>query len=143
MAVIKADAYGHGDVEVASALQSEGVKLFAVSNIEEAIALRTAGIVGEILIFGYTSVECSEELVKYDITQALLDESSAGMMADKGVKAQFAIDTAMNRIGLDADQLENCELVIRKYVERFALTGMFTHLCVADTDTEDCNQFNE
>lgn len=143
MAVVKADAYGHGDVEVASALQAEGVKLFAVSNIEEAIALRTAGIIGEILILGYTPVECAEQLVQYDITQALLDESYAEMLAYKGVKAQFAIDTGMNSIGLDADQPETCEEIIRANYNRFQLTGMFTHLCVADTDTENCNQFTE
>jgi len=53
MAVIKADAYGCGDVMVAKALQGEGVGLFAVSNIDEAITLRDAGIKGEILILGY------------------------------------------------------------------------------------------
>lgn len=143
MAVVKADAYGHGDAEIARVLQSEGVKLFAVSNIEEAIALRTAGIVGEILILGYTPMECSEQLVAYDITQTLLDASYAELMSDKGIKAQFAIDTGMNRIGLDADQPEKCEQVIRNYYDRFKLTGMFTHLCVADTDTEESNQFTK
>ena len=55
MAVIKADAYGHGDVKVATLLSSLGVKLFAVSNIDEAVRLRNAGINGEILILGYSS----------------------------------------------------------------------------------------
>lgn len=64
MAVIKADAYGHGDIEIAKVFQSEGVKLFAVSNIEEAIGLRKANIQGEILILGYTPVECAAQLIE-------------------------------------------------------------------------------
>lgn len=143
MAVVKADAYGHGDIQIARVLQSEGVRLFAVSNIEEALTLRTSGITGEILILGYTPAECSELLVEHNITQALLDENYAALMADRGVKAQFAIDTGMNRIGLDADEPEYCEVVIRRYFDRFQLTGMFTHLCVADMNTEDCNRFTE
>ena len=143
MAVIKADAYGHGDVEVASVLQAEGVKIFAVSNIEEVITLRDAGITGEILVLGHTPEVCSERLLKYNITQALLDENYAKMLANKGVIAQFAIDTGMNRIGLDADNPNNCEKIIRKYFDSFELTGMFTHLCVADKDTKDCKSFTE
>ena len=143
MAVVKADAYGHGSVQIANALQLEGVSLFAVSNIEEAIELRTSGIKGEILILGYTPTECAEKLVKNNITQTLLDESYARMMADKGIKAQFAIDTGMNRIGLDADNPEYCEEIIRKYSEQYELNGIFTHLCVSDTDSEECKCFTK
>ena len=55
MAVIKADAYGHGDIKVAQILTDYGVNMFAVSNIDEAVGLRKAGIRGLILILGYTS----------------------------------------------------------------------------------------
>ena len=137
MAVVKADAYGHGDTAVALALQKEGVTDFAVSNISEAIGLRKVGIRGQILILGYTPVECARELVTYKITQALLSQQYAEKLADKGVTAQFAIDTGMNRIGLDADDPAACERVIRAYKDRFNLTGMFTHFCVADTPSED------
>lgn len=136
MAVVKADAYGHGAVRVAKALQSIGCKFFAVSNIEEAIELREAGIAGEILVLGYTPITSANDLRAYDITQALLSENYTERMAAKGIKAQFAIDTGMNRIGLDADDSHNCELIIRKYNNQFRLTGLFTHLCVADTESE-------
>lgn len=137
MAVVKADAYGHGDANVAKALQDEGCENFAVSNINEAINLRKAGIKGQILILGYTPEECAEDLKKYDITQALLSESFAERMSGSGIKAQFAIDTGMNRIGLDADDPAACEAIIRKYADKFTLTGIFTHLCVADTPSEE------
>lgn len=136
MAVVKADAYGHGECKVAERLQTIGCKHFAVSNIEEAILLRKAGVKGQILILGYTPTLSADELLKLDITQALLSEDYAKRLKVKGLKAQFAIDTGMNRIGLDADNPDECEKLIRKYARIFDLTGIFTHLCVADTESE-------
>lgn len=136
MAVVKADAYGHGDAQVAQKLQELGCRNFAVSNIEEAITLRRADINGQILILGYTPISSAADLVKYDITQALLSEDYAEKLAGQGIKAQFALDTGMNRIGLDADRSEECERIIRKYADSFDLTGIFTHLCVADTPAQ-------
>lgn len=60
MAVIKADAYGHGDYQVAKALSECGVRLFAVSNIDEAVGLREQGVKGEILILGYSAPSYAE-----------------------------------------------------------------------------------
>ena len=136
MAVVKADAYGHGDAQTASALQAAGCRNFAVSNLNEALNLRNAGISGQLLILGYTPPEEADRLVNYNITQALLDEDYAEALADKGITAHFALDTGMNRIGLDADNPALCGEIIRKYAKRFNLTGLFTHLCVADTPSE-------
>lgn len=137
MAVVKADAYGHGDNMVAQALQKVGCSSFAVSNIEEAINFRNGGIKGQILVLGYTPISAFKDLIEYDITQAILSEEYAQSLAGKGIKAQFAIDTGMNRIGLDADDVQHCEETIRKYSTLFRLNGLFTHLCVADTDDEN------
>lgn len=143
MAVIKADAYGHGDVQVARLLSECGVHMFAVSNIDEAVGLREAGIQGEILILGYTSVFYAKTLWYHDLTQAIVSEEYAKALAETGmkIKCQFAIDTGMNRIGLDGDNAEECERIIRTYNDSLSLTGIFTHLCVADTDTPECNDF--
>lgn len=145
MAVIKADAYGHGDVQVARMLEGCGVHLFAVSNIDEAVGLRESGIKGEILILGYSSPYYARTLLEYDLTQALVSEEYAESLAECGlnIKCQFAIDTGMNRIGLDGDDTSNCEDIIRRYHGRLNITGMFTHLCVADTDTEECKVFTK
>ena len=79
MAVVKADAYGHGDIPVSQALQTRlGIRNFAVSNLDEAIRLRTHGIEGQILILGYTPIQNFPELLEHDITQAILDEDYAG-----------------------------------------------------------------
>ena len=139
MAVVKADAYGHGDTVVAKFLSDNGIHHFAVSNIDEAIHIRKAGAEGQILILGYTPLEKAEELIKYDITQALLSEEYAGELVKTGlpIKCQFAIDTGMRRIGLNADEPDNCEWVIREYAGKLNLDGLFTHLCVADSPEQD------
>lgn len=145
MAVIKADAYGHGDVQVARMLSGCGVHLFAVSNIDEAVGLRESGIKGEILILGYSSPYYVRTLYDNDLTQALVSEEYAEALVETGyrIKCQFAIDTGMNRIGLDGDEPEYCEEIIRKYARKLNLTGLFTHLCVADTDNEECTDFTK
>ena len=135
--MVKADAYGHGDQKVAKFLYDLGVQHFAESNIDEAIHIRTSGVEGQILILGYTPIDRVQDLIKYDVTQALLSEEYAEEIIKTGlsIKCQFAIDTGMRRIGLNADDLDNCERVIRKYSS--LLQGLFTHLCVADTPEQD------
>ena len=139
MGVVKANAYGHGDVVVARLLENLGSRLFAVSNIREAIALRQAGIGGEILILGYTPTEYAEQLYEYNITQTLVSKEYAEKLCratERRLKVQFAIDTGMNRIGLDGEDADACADVIRRYAERFDMQGIFTHLCVADSTKE-------
>lgn len=145
MAVVKADAYGHGAVEVSKILESIGVCNFAVSNIDEAIELRNAGIKGEVLILGYTPIEEVENLIRYDIVQTLLSSEYATQLINYGskIKCQYAIDTGMNRIGLNADDVHMCEREIRRASKYLVLMGMYTHLCVADSDLQECNIFTE
>lgn len=143
MAVVKADAYGCGDVIVAKTLQKEGVKLFAVSNIDEAVTLRKSGIVGEIFILGYTDVKYSDVLVRENIVQTLVSEEHARAFYDVGsnVKCQIAIDTGMNRIGIDADDILESERIIRTYAKKLNLCGVFTHFSVADDETVESVEF--
>lgn len=143
VAVVKADAYGHGDKMVAKFLSDHGIRYFAVSNIDEAIHIREAGVEGQILILGYTPIDRAKELVQYNITQALLSEEYASMIVETGlpIKCQFAIDTGMRRIGLNTDDLDSCEKIIREYAKNVELDGLFTHLCVADTPEQ--NDFTE
>ena len=143
MAVIKADAYGHGDVQVARMLSYCGCHLFAVSNIDEAVGLRESGIKGEILILGYSSPYYAKTLFDYDLTQAIVSEEYAEALASTPfrMKCQFAVDTGMNRIGIDGDDALLCERIIRQYTTRLNVNGLFTHLCVADTPSDECRAF--
>ena len=138
MAVVKANAYGHGDVKVAEKLQTIGVKNFAVSNAAEAVNLRHAGIAGQILVLGYTPVELVGELSRYNITQTIISEEYAKALEklNTPIKVQIAIDTGMQRIGFDAVDLDNCERFIRKCHRQFNVMGLFTHLCAADDYTQ-------
>ena len=74
MAVVKADAYGHGAGRVARLLQEEGCRYYAVATLEEAIGLRSAGILGDILILGYTMPRDAFLLQHYDLIQTIVDE---------------------------------------------------------------------
>lgn len=143
MAVVKADAYGHGDQIVTRFLSDHNVNNFAVSNIDEAIHVRDAGAKGQVLVLGYTPISRVEDLITYDITQALLSEEYAEKLTETGlrIKSQFAIDTGMRRIGLNADHADECERTIRRFCEKLKITGLFTHLCVADTPEQ--NEFTE
>ncbi len=143
MAVVKADAYGHGDCRVSKCLQNEGCKDFAVATLEEAKSLRKAGIKGQILLLGYSPLACVQDVIDYDVTQTVVDENHAEYLSkiNKNTKVAFSIDTGMNRIGLDADRPEYCENVIRNYVSKLQITGIFTHLCTADTTDEESVNF--
>lgn len=145
MAVVKADAYGCGYEQVAKTMQECGCKNFAVSNIYEAIELRQKGINGQILILGYTSVDAADELIKYDLTQTILDEEYANdlIATNKKIKCQYAIDTGMNRIGIDGENLKEAEKEIRRINKVLDLKGIFTHLCVADANDENSNLFTK
>ncbi len=144
MAVVKADAYGHGDLVISRKLMEYGIRNFAVSNIDEAIRLRDCGITGDILILGYTPTSNVKHLIEYDITQTILSEEYAKELYGSNlgrIKVQFAIDTGMNRIGLDADDLEGAEAVIREYYDKFDVKGVFTHLATADSDSDEGRSF--
>lgn len=143
MAVIKADAYGHGDVMIARTLSKMGVNLFAVSNIDEAVGLRNSGITGEILILGYTSPKYAKTLSFLDLTQTIVSEEYAEELAKSKyeVKCQIAIDTGMNRIGISAIPLDDAETIIRNISRKLIVNGIFTHLCVADSNALSDKQY--
>ena len=132
LAVVKADAYGHGDRMIAKELTRSGVTRFGVSNLEEAVGLRHAGIDGEILIFGVTPPELAKELAENDITQAILNADYAKALSDAAVaagvtvKGHLKLDTGMGRFGfLPQDVTEAAALL--KSLPSMRVEGVFTH----------------
>ena len=75
--VIKADAYGHGSVKVAEVLRENGVKIFAIATLQEAITLREAGAKEEIIMLGLTPDMYADTIVEYDITPVVCSSSNA------------------------------------------------------------------
>ena len=104
MAVVKADAYGHGAIQVARLLQ-EQCAFFGVSSILEALELRQAGLEKPILILGRTPVSAFHKAVKKDIRPTIFHYEDALALSDEAVaqgktaKFHFAVDTGMGRIG--------------------------------------------
>lgn len=147
MAVVKANAYGHGDVQIARLLQDElGIDFFAVSSIDEAIVLREAGITQQILILGYTPMEHFHYLHELNITQCLLSLDYAKKLDvyakahDLKISGHIKVDTGMSRLGipcLDNHYLIEDVLAIYK-LKNILATGIFSHFSVSDSlDKED------
>lgn len=136
MAVVKANAYGHGAVRTAQWLTELGVVRFAVSNLDEAIRLRQSGIRGEILILGATPPEGFEQLASYQITQTVFSPEYAAELNSYGERRNIRfpvhvkIDTGMYRIGLAYDEMDAIKAIFA--YASLHVQGVFTHFSVAD-----------
>ena len=137
LAVIKADGYGHGSVELARQLEDK-TDYFGVAVIEEAVELRRAGIKNPILILGYTSPSQDELLVKYDITQNIYTYEMAKRLSDKAAelgktaKIHIGLDTGMSRVGF-RDSDESVEIIKKiKELPNLCMEGLFSHYARAD-----------
>ncbi len=139
IAVVKADAYGHGAVPIAHLIEDHDyIWGFAAATAEEAVHLRQAGITKPILILGIVFDEYFPELVQYDIRPAVCEYDEAKKLSDeavlqnKTVHIHIALDTGMTRIGY-ADIPESVE-EIKKIAElpNLEIEGMFTHFARAD-----------
>lgn len=136
--VIKANAYGHGAVELAKLYEKNKVDYFAVSNIEEALQLTNEGITKPILILGYTPPNCAEILSDKKITQCVYSKEYAEQLSSevrskgKNVTIHIKIDTGMRRIGFGCDSVGIQEVVESCKMPGLVPEGIFTHFSMAD-----------
>lgn len=138
MAVVKANAYGHGDEAVCKKLWELGVRWFAVSNLEEALAVRQYCPYGEIFILGYTPPEFAPELSRNNIIQGVLSLDYANQLqhfAHQPVRCHIKLDTGMGRIGFRSASPEACaeELLPLFSLDKLSVEGIYTHFAVADS----------
>ena len=141
MPALKANAYGHGALPVAKALQQMGIDSFCVACISEAAALRKNGIKGEILILGYTHPKQFPLLRLYRLTQTVVDYAYAETLNQYGKKlhVHIGIDTGMHRLGERHENLEQIRKIFNmKYLK---IDGAFTHLCADDTENPKDRDF--
>ena len=137
LAVIKADAYGHGAVRVGKYLEDQ-VDYFAVATAEEAMELREQGIRLPVLVLGYISPEQYGEILDYDITQTVYSLEIAEKLSEASVKAgcrtkiHAALDTGMTRIGFHITEEEADRIAAISRLPGLELEGMFTHFSCAD-----------
>lgn len=143
MAVVKADAYGHGITRTVSFLSEQcGVGYFAVSTLEEAITVRGTAPKAEILILGYTPPENAKDLAEYNIIQGIVSTEYALELAKNitaPVRCHIKIDTGMGRIGIKHDTPEECadEIEAIMKIKGLQAEGLYTHFSVADSDAPD------
>ncbi|MDD6683766.1 MAG: alanine racemase [Clostridiales bacterium] len=143
MAVVKANAYGHGMVQVARTALENGADWLGVAIPEEGECLRRAGIDAPILVLGAVNEQGAEASVRFRLTQAVFDaqrveylEEAArrlGMQADIHIKC----DTGMGRIGVRSEEEMQALLDALKKAPHVRLTGAFTHFADADGETDD------
>ncbi|MFO7665016.1 MAG: alanine racemase [Desulfobacterales bacterium] len=151
MAVVKANGYGHGSVEVARCALDNGAELLGVARIDEAIKLRNEGIEAPVLVLGYTPASYYKDILKYDIIQTIFSHetaeslSSFAVLHKKKVKVHLKIDTGMGRLGILAGRpgeykKEKCrrEYAMKEIESIVSLSGIepegiFTHFSMADS----------
>ena len=147
LGVVKADAYGHGAVQVARTLEEAGADYLAVSSLDEARELREHGVTMPILILGHTPPEQVSELIRLHITQAVSAESKAEEYSAEAVrcggtlKIHIKVDTGMSRLGFLCAG-EHFEGGVARIAHSCALPGLeaegiFTHFAVSDEPGEE------
>ena len=135
LAVVKADAYGHGAAPVAKAALEAGADMLAVAIPEEGIELREAGIAAPILVLGGIEESAAEAVVQNDLTQVVFDERRIRALAQKlgrCAEVHLKLDTGMNRIGVRTAEEAQALTRLIDSLPGVALTGCFTHMATAD-----------
>ena len=140
MAIIKADGYGHGAVQLARALKKEGADCFGVALCDEGIQLRKHGIEEDILILGVVPENKIEEALDFNLTPAVTSLDFAKKLnnkAEERVKIHIKVDTGMGRIGFQCTE-ESVNIIkeISK-LKNIEIEGIFTHFATADEENEE------
>jgi alanine racemase len=138
-AVVKADAYGHGAVPVARALAAgRAADGFAVSLVEEGVALRDAGVAASILVMGPSQHGGADEILARDLAPVIADRADWDELAaavrgrGRGVDVHLKVDTGMGRLGLSI--ADAASLASRAASDGLRVVGLMTHFACADSD---------
>lgn len=148
IAVVKANAYGHGAVPAGLALEAEGAAMLAVATVEEGVELRRGGVRAPILVFGETDPASAEEAHAHSLTAVLFDRRQAVDLARVAAKAgrpfpvHVKVDTGMGRVGfLPAEATGFLEEL--RSIRYLRLEGWMTHLSSADGPAAEDRAFTE
>ncbi len=142
LAVIKADAYGHGAVEVAKAVD-DLADYYGVACIDEAVELRQHDITKPILILGYTDSSYFEDLISFDVTTAIYSLEDAKLLSAKAeelgkpAKVHIKVDSGMSRIGFQCTDEELEKAIAITKLPGIVVDGIFTHYAKADYFVKD------
>ncbi len=153
LGVVKADAYGHGSVQISRKLESLGADYLAVSSMDEAMELRENGIIMPILVLGHTPKDQVANLIRLNITQTITCKAKALEYNEEAVKTgerlrvHIKIDTGMSRLGYLCKD-EGFENGVDGIVEACRLSGLnvegvFTHFAMSDSDELQCIEYTK
>lgn len=142
MAVVKANAYGHGMVEVARIVLSGGASWLGVARVEEGISLRQAGLDCPVLVFGHTPAGALQDVIDYNLVQTVY--STAGgeelnrlaALAGKRVPVHFKVDTGMGRLGFPPSGDIVSEILYCARLPHLEPQGIYSHFAAADADDD-------
>jgi alanine racemase len=141
LAVLKADAYGHGAVRAARTALNNGASYLGVASINEGAVLRRSGIAAPILVLGFTPAWQARELVLADLSATVFDLevaralSRAAAELDRRVRVHVKVDSGMGRLGLLPDEVLPTVRALTR-LPHLVVEGIFTHFSVADSDPE-------
>lgn len=151
LGVVKADAYGHGAIQVARKLVSLGADYLAVSSLDEARELRLAGIAGPLLILGHTPPSMVGQLLEYGITQTVSAEAKAAEFSEAAarcggtLKVHIKVDTGMSRLGFlvrEGHFNGGVEAIARSCaMPHLEAEGIYTHFAVSDETDADSERY--
>lgn len=143
MAVVKADAYGHGAIQVARVLLENGATRLAVSMLDEAIELRKHGISAPILTLGHTDPRRIPEVIEFDLAQTVYAEDFAEALSveaknqNKDVRIHIKVDTGMGRIGYLTGDDSVSEILRISRMPGIVVEGIYSHFASADEPDTD------
>ncbi len=146
LAIVKADAYGHGAIEVSRAIE-DIVDMLGVATVQEALELRNAGITSELLVLGYCRLEELKILAAHNISIAVYDAQYAKKQSqiakENGftLRCHLKINTGMNRLGIRYDEYD--DILDTLNLDNFEFEGLFTHLAVADGSRDVDKSFTD
>jgi len=139
LGVVKADAYGHGAVEVSRTLQDAGIDMLGVALVEEGVLLREAGIRAPILVMGTLPADEMDAALAHDLRVTVADlataaalQRRAGRQGDRA-RVHLKIDTGMNRLGFRAEEAAAAARAVAA-MKRLVVEGAYTHFACADED---------
>jgi alanine racemase len=153
MAVVKADGYGHGAVQTARTALNSGADCLAVARLEEALALRRAGILADILIFGAPAPDQADQLLERDLIQTVFDLKTSTALSQRArtlggrIRVHLKVDTGMGRLGVVAvregttetephgEALDQAESI--SCLSGLRMEGIYTHFARADEPDRD------
>lgn len=134
--MIKDNAYGHGDIEVATALSQENIKRVGVALVEEGIRLRKSGIKIPILVFGFMNLETLKECSEHDLIPVISSQESLDLLSkDKKNKIHLKFDTGMARLGFSRGEARGVleQILANKSIE---VEGICTHFLNSEDSTD-------